>query len=81
MVMSTAAARALGDSVGSVHHLGFYTNDQANSPGFPTTSVPAYFTIDVTLVGIVVLKGLDKTTSAPPSRASSAWKGVAGHRH
>ncbi|HEX2782954.1 MAG TPA: FtsX-like permease family protein [Ilumatobacteraceae bacterium] len=54
IVMSAPAARALGDHVGSVHHLGFYTNDQANLPGFRTASVPPYFTLDVTLVGIVV---------------------------
>ena len=54
IVMSEPAAKALGDHVGSVHRLGFYTNDQANLPGFRTASVPAYFTLDVTLVGIVV---------------------------
>jgi hypothetical protein len=54
IVMSASAAKAFGDHLGSVHHLGFYTNDQANSPGFRTASVLPYVTLDVTLVGIVV---------------------------
>ncbi|MGZ4700112.1 MAG: FtsX-like permease family protein [Ilumatobacteraceae bacterium] len=54
VVMSAPAAGALGARLGQQFHLGFYTNDQANSPGYRTAAVQPVFKLDVTLVGIVV---------------------------
>ncbi|MBK5331041.1 MAG: FtsX-like permease family protein [Ilumatobacteraceae bacterium] len=54
IVMSEAAASALGARLGQPFHLGFYTNEQANSPGYRTAAVSPFFKLDVTLVGIVV---------------------------
>jgi hypothetical protein len=52
IVMSEAAATALGARLGQSFHLGFYTNEQSNSPGYRTAAVSPLFTLDVTLVGI-----------------------------
>lgn len=48
-------ARELGLHLGSVLHLGFYTNDQTNSPDIGTAKVQPHLRADVTLVGIGVL--------------------------
>jgi hypothetical protein len=52
IVMSEAAATALGARLGQSFHLGFYTNEQSNSPGYRTAAVSPLFKLDVTLVGI-----------------------------
>lgn len=54
-VMPPATAHVLGLHVGSVVPVGFYTNEQANSPGYGTASIRPYLRINVKLVGIGVL--------------------------
>jgi hypothetical protein len=54
-VMPAETGRLLGLHVGSVVPVGFYTNKQANSPGFGTASVQPHLPINVKLVGIAVL--------------------------
>ena len=53
IVMSEAAAVALGARLGQSFHLGFYTDEQSNSAGYRTAAVSPLFKLDVTLVGIV----------------------------
>ena len=54
VVGTVDAARALGLHLGSVVHLGFYTQEQTLDPGYGTASVAPYRRADVTLVGIGV---------------------------
>jgi hypothetical protein len=55
MVTTPETARELGLHLGSVLHVGFYTNDQTNSPDMGTAKVQPHLRADVTLVGIGVL--------------------------
>jgi hypothetical protein len=54
MTMDGTAAHSLGVHVGQIVPLGFYTNAQANLPGFGTPSVAPRFRLDIKLVGIFV---------------------------
>jgi len=54
VIVAAADARHFGLHVGQVIPVGFYTNDQINSPEFPSAAVPAHRRLDVRLVGIAV---------------------------
>jgi hypothetical protein len=54
-VVTEEAAQLLGLHVGETVPIGFYTNAQANSPGYGTTTVQPRTRVDIEVVGIVVV--------------------------